>query len=285
MRHAKRSALFQPHPHEVVLNMSTPITITRLKKLKAEGQKIAVLTAYDASFAQILAQAGVEVLLVGDSLGMVIQGRDTTLPVSVDEMIYHCANVRRGAGDALVVADMPFMSYNSPQEGLHHAGRLMKEGGAHVVKLEGGATVLETVALMSRYGIPVCAHLGLLPQSVHKVGGYRVQGRERDEAAAILADAKALEAAGADMLVLECVPAGLAGDISRALTIPVIGIGAGVQCDGQVLVLYDMLGITPGKRPKFSKDFLAEAGNIPAAITAYVNAVKNAQFPGPEHSF
>ncbi|MEW5756523.1 MAG: 3-methyl-2-oxobutanoate hydroxymethyltransferase [Pseudomonadota bacterium] len=265
--------------------MNAPISIARLKKMKAEGQKIAVLTAYDASFAQILAQAGVEVLLVGDSLGMVIQGRDTTLPVSVDEMVYHCASVRRGAGTALVVVDMPFMSYNSPQEGLHNAGRLMKEGGAHMVKLEGGAMVLETVALMSRYGIPVCAHLGLLPQSVHKLGGYRVQGREQDEAAAILADAKALEAAGADMLVLECVPANLAGDISRALKIPVIGIGAGVQCDGQVLVLYDMLGITPGKRPKFSKDFLAEAGNIPGAITAYVTAVKGGQFPGPEHSF
>jgi len=264
--------------------MST-VTIATLRKMKEQGQKFACLTAYDASFAALLEEAGVEVLLVGDSLGNVVQGWDTTLPVSVEEMIYHAAAVRRGRRNALLVVDLPFMSYATPEQALLNAGRLMKEGGAQVVKIEGGQVMLETVKLLSQHGVPVCAHLGLMPQSVHKVGGYRVQGRERREATLMIEEASALQDAGADMLVLECVPQTLGAEISRQLTIPVIGIGAGAQTDGQVLVLYDMLGITPGKRPKFAKDFLAEAGSLPAAIKAYVDEVKAGRFPGTEHCY
>jgi 3-methyl-2-oxobutanoate hydroxymethyltransferase len=225
------------------------ITLSTLFQMKQRGERIAVLTAYDASFARILDEAGVDVLLVGDSLGMVIQGRESTLPVDVDEMVYHTQCVVRGRRRALLVADMPFMSYGSPEQALHNAGRLMKEGGAHMVKLEGGAVQLETVRRLADHGIPVCAHLGLLPQSVYKLGGYRVQGRDEASARKMREDALALQAAGAQMLVLECVPRGLAGEIRASLRIPVIGIGAGPDCDGQVLVLYDLLGITPGKPP------------------------------------
>lgn len=261
------------------------ITVSTLRKLKQAGEKFTCLTAYDASFAQLLDEAGVEVLLVGDSLGMVVQGQDSTLPVSVTDMIYHSLNVRRGTSHALIVCDMPFMSYSTPAQALNNAGRLMKEGGAQMVKLEGGAVVLDTVRELTSHGIPVCAHLGLLPQSVNKLGGYKVQGRDAADAQNILQDAKDLQNAGADLLVLECVPTALARNISETLEIPVIGIGAGPDTDAQVLVLYDVLGITPGERPRFSKDFLAEAGSIPAAISAFVKAVKDGRFPRPEHSF
>ena len=261
------------------------ITVTSLRGMKQAAEKIAVLTAYDASFAHILDEAGVEILLVGDSLGMVVQGRETTLPVTLDDMIYHTRMVAAGSQRALIMADMPFMSYANPQQALENAGRLMKEGGAHMVKLEGGAPLVETVRGLSAYGIPVCAHLGLLPQSVHKLGGYRVQGKDAESAEHMLLDARAMEAAGADVLLLECVPATLAVEIAAALEIPVIGIGAGPGVDAQVLVLYDMLGITPGKRPRFSQDFLQQGGDIRAAVTAYVQAVKSGAFPAAEQSF
>ena len=261
------------------------ITVSTLQQMKQEGEKFAVLTAYDASFAQLIDEAGVEVLLVGDSLGMVIQGKESTIPVSVDEMVYHSSLVARAARNALVIADMPFMSYATTEQALDNAARLMKEGGAQMVKLEGGAQRLEAVRRLSENGVPVCAHLGLLPQSVHKLGGYKIQGREEAAAEQMVADAKALEEAGADLLVLECVPRALAKRISESLIIPVIGIGAGVDTDGQVLVLYDMLGITPGKRPSFSHDFLAEAGSVAAAIKAYADQVKAGSFPTAQHGF
>lgn len=261
------------------------ISTSTLRKMKQAGEKIACLTAYDASFARILDEEGVEILLVGDSLGMVIQGHDSTLPVSLNDMIYHTRMVRAASEKALIMVDMPFMSYSNPTQALDSAGRLMKEGGAHMVKLEGGALMVETVREIATHGIPVCAHLGLLPQSVNKLGGYKVQGRDEKAAQTMLADAQAMEAAGADVLLLECVPSALAADITAVVEIPVIGIGAGPKCDSQVLVLYDMLGITPGKRPRFSKDFLQEAGDIRAAVRAYVQAVKDGSFPADEHSF
>lgn len=259
------------------------ITIRTLNDMKTRGEKIAVLTSYDASFTRQAEHAGIDVLLIGDSLGMVVQGHESTLPVTLDDMIYHTANVARASERALIVADLPFMSHNDPLQALASAGALMKRGGAHMVKLEGGAPQMDVVQALTERGVPVCGHLGLLPQSVHRLGGYRVQGRERDDATRILEDASALAKAGAQMLVLECVPAILAAEITRVVPIPVIGIGAGAETDGQVLVLYDMLGITPGKRPKFSKDFLADAGSIPAALRAYVQAVKEGRFPETAH--
>lgn len=261
------------------------ITLPHLRGLKKNGEKIACLTAYDASFAALLEQSGVEIVLVGDSLGMVIQGHDSTLPVTVDDMVYHCRQVRRGGQRLLRVADMPFMSYAQPADALRNAARLMGEGGAQMVKLEGGAWLLETVRLLTERGIPVCGHLGLTPQAVHQLGGYRVQGRDEKNASRIRQEALDLQAAGAALLVLECVPARLAAEISGELEIPVIGIGAGVDCDGQVLVVYDMLGITPGKPPSFVKNFLAGRDSIPAALRAYVEAVKSRTFPSLAHSF
>jgi 3-methyl-2-oxobutanoate hydroxymethyltransferase len=258
---------------------SHPLTLTHLRKMKSEGQKIACLTAYDASFAARLELAGVDIALVGDSLGMVIQGYDSTLPVTMDDMVYHCRHVRRGSQRMFLIADMPFMSYAAPAAALENAARLMREGHAQMVKLEGGAWLIDTIRLLTERGIPVCGHLGLMPQSVHQLGGYRVQGRSDSDAQRIFDDALALQDAGASLLVLECIPPALAQRISAALQIPVIGIGAGVHCDGQVLVLYDMLGITPGKRPSFSKNFLESAGSIPAALQAYVQAVKSGEFP------
>jgi len=260
-------------------------TIATLMQMKQEGEKITMLTSYDASFTRVLEAAGVDSILVGDSLGMVIQGQESTLPVSVEEMVYHTRCVARGRSEALLIADMPFMSYSTADTALRNASYLMKEGGAHMVKLEGGAPQLETVRQLTMHGIPVCAHLGLQPQSVHKLGGYRVQGKDQESAREIKEDAMALEAAGAQMLVLECVPQALAAEITRLLKIPVIGIGAGVDCDGQVLVVYDMLGITSGRRPRFVKDFLKEAGSVPEAVSAYVQAVKEKRFPAEEHSF
>jgi len=261
------------------------LTLTQLRKLKTQGEKITCLTVYDASFATLLDQAGVEILLVGDSLGMVIQGHETTLPVTVEHMIYHCQPVYRGSQKALLIVDMPFMSYATPDLALHSAARLLQEGQAQVVKLEGGNWLVETVRLLTERGIPVCAHLGLTPQSIHRLGGYRIQGRTESEANNLRHDALALQSAGAALLVLECVPGKLAAEITQSLDIPVIGIGAGPTCDAQVLVLYDMLGITPGKRPSFSKDFLSETGSITTAIEAFIKAVKAGLFPGPEHTF
>lgn len=261
------------------------LSLTALRKMKSAQEKIAVLTAYDASFSHALEEAGVEVILVGDSLGMVIQGQESTVPVTVDDMIYHTANVVRGCNTPFVIADMPFMSYANADQAIANAARLMAEGGAQMVKLEGGAVIVDTVAQLTARGIPVCAHLGLLPQSVHRLGGYIVQGREQQAAEELLADALQLEQAGADMLVLECVPAVLAKRVTEALSIPVIGIGAGKDCDGQVLVIYDMLGLTPGKRPRFSHDFLADTGSIQAALASYVHAVKASEFPTADQQF
>ncbi len=261
------------------------VTVATLRKLKRNGEKIACLTAYDASFAAMVDGAGVEVVLVGDSLGMVVQGRETTVPVSMDDMVYHSRAAARGQRRALLMVDMPFMSYATPAQALLNAARLMQEGGAHMVKLEGGAIQVDTVSNLTARGIPVCAHLGLQPQSVHRLGGYRVQGREAAAAEAMLQDAQALQEAGADVLILESVPSALAARITAQMTIPVIGIGAGPDCDGQVLVLYDMLGITQGKTPKFARNFMPGHDNVQAAMAAYVEAVKSGTFPAPEHCF
>lgn len=258
------------------------VTLTTLRAMKRRGERFACLTAYDASFTRLLEEAGVEVLLVGDSLGMVIQGHTSTLPVTVADMIYHSRCVSRVRRRALVMADMPFMSVATPAQALGNAARLMQEGGAHVVKIEGGRVMADTVRHLSERGVPVCAHLGLLPQSVHKLGGYRVQGRG-GQAETLFEDARTLVQAGADVLLLECVPVALARRITEAVPVPVIGIGAGPACDGQVLVLYDMLGITPGRRPRFSKDFLAGKADVRAAVQDYVRSVKDGRFPAPEH--
>ena len=264
--------------------MPSRVTVTSLRKMKQTGEKIAMLTAYDASFARVLDNQGVDIILVGDSLGMVIQGHDTTVPVTMDEMVYHTRAVTQASQRALVIGDLPFMSYTSPEMALRNSARLMQEGRAHMVKLEGGAPQVATVAQLAHHGVPVCAHLGLQPQSVHKLGGYRVQGRDEAVAKQMLEDAKALQDAGADLLVLECVPVQVAATISQALSIPVIGIGAGRECDGQVLVLHDMLGIS-AKAPKFSQDFIGEGATIPQAVAAYVQAVKANTFPQDQHCF
>lgn len=262
-----------------------PVTVPQLSAWKAEGRRIAMVTAYDASFAAQVDAAGIDVVLVGDSLGMVIQGHDSTLPVRIDQMVYHSAAVARGLRRALLVADFPFMADRDVQHALESAHRLMGEGGAAMVKLEGAGPMCEVIEALASRGIPVCGHLGLTPQSVHKLGGYRVQGRGQEAAEQVVADAQAVAAAGADLLVLECVPAALATRIAGTLAIPVIGIGAGAGCDGQVLVLYDLLGITPGKRPRFSRDFLADHGSIPAALAAYAAAVREGRFPGDAEQY
>jgi len=260
------------------------VTLSTLKAMRGKGEKIAVLTCYDASFARVLDAAGVDVLLVGDSLGMVVQGHASTLPVKLAEMVYHTRCVAAGAERSFVVADLPFGSYQpSPERAFSAAARLMA-AGAHMVKMEGGAVMVDTVAFLTQRGIPVCAHLGLLPQSVNQLGGYRVQGREDEAAAQLIADARALEAAGAGLVVLEMVPAALAQAVTAALSIPTIGIGAGAGCSGQVLVLYDMLGLYP-HAPKFSKNFLEGSNGIEAAARAYVAAVRSGSFPAAEHSF
>ena len=259
-------------------------TVTTLRKMKQDNEKIVMLTAYDSSFGRVLDEQGVDVILIGDSLGMVIQGYPTTIPVSVDDMIYHTRAVSAVAQTALVLADLPFMSYTSPEMALRNCARLMQESNAHMVKLEGGAPQVETVKQLTHHGVPVCAHLGLQPQSVHKLGGYRVQGRDEAVAKQMREDALALQDAGADMILLECVPEVLATAITQAVDVPVIGIGAGRSCDGQVLVLHDMLGITP-RAPRFSQDFMQGGRNIPQAIRAYVEAVKSGSFPADVHCF
>ena len=264
--------------------MNKAVTLSTLKAMRERGEKIAVLTCYDASFAHVLDAAGVDVLLVGDSLGMVIQGHASTLPVKLAEMSYHTRCVAAGTGRAFLVADLPFGSYQpSPERAYASAARLMA-AGAHMVKLEGGAVMVDTVAFLTQRGIPVCAHLGLLPQSVNQLGGYKVQGREDAAATQLIADAQALESAGAGLIVLEMVPADLARRITDSLAIPTIGIGAGIDCSGQVLVLYDILGLVP-RAPRFSKNFLDGADGIEAAARAYVTAVKAGTFPTADHAF
>lgn len=261
------------------------ITLTTLQAMYGKDEKIAVLTCYDASFAALLEAQGVDILLVGDSLGMVLQGHETTLPVSLDDMVYHTACVARGAKQAFIIGDMPFGTFQiSPQETFANAARLMA-AGAHMIKLEGGAVMVETVEFLAGRGIPVCGHIGLTPQSVHQIGGYRLQGKEAAAGRKLLEDAVALEQAGAAMLVLETIPALLAAEITAALSIPTIGIGAGAACSGQVLVLYDMLDIYPGKKARFAKNFLQGAGSIAVAVKNYVAEVKAGSFPAPEHSF
>ncbi|HJX18555.1 MAG TPA: 3-methyl-2-oxobutanoate hydroxymethyltransferase [Acidiferrobacterales bacterium] len=262
-----------------------PVTITTLRELKQAGQKITCLTAYDYSFASLLDRAGLDAIMVGDSLGMTMQGHASTLPVTIDDMAYHCACVARGVTRALIIGDMPFGSYQvSPEQAFENAAILM-QAGAQVVKLEGGAPMAGTVRFLVGRGIPVCAHLGLTPQSVHQLGGYRVQGRDEAAAARLRDDANQLQAAGACLLVLEAVPAALAKAISAELAIPTIGIGAGADTDGQVLVLQDMLGLYPRPSPKFSRNFMQGAESIEAAVKAYVEAVRGKTFPGPEHSY
>ena len=260
-----------------------PMTLQRLRAMHAEGEKIAMLTCYDASFARLLDDAGVDVLLVGDSLGMVLQGHDSTVPVSLDEMAYHTQCVARGNGHAWIIGDLPFGSYHASfDQAMQSAARLM-QSGAHMVKLEGGGWTADTVRFLIERGIPVCAHLGLTPQSVHALGGYRVQGRDAQGAQTLRRHARELADAGAAMLVLELMPSALAGELTAALPIPVIGIGAGAECSGQVLVLHDMLGITQGKLPRFVRNFMhdddaADAG-VEAAVRRFVAAVKDGSFP------
>lgn len=262
-----------------------PVTLATLQRMKADGEKIASLTCYDASFALLLDAAGVDVVLVGDTLGMVIQGHDTTVPVSMDHMVYHCAAVARGLQRPFLIGDMPFMSYPTKELALANAVRLMQEGGAQMVKLESGGKQSDIVEFLAGHDIAVCAHLGLKPQSVHKTGGFRVQGREREAAARLLEEARLLEAAGADIVLLECVPSALGKSITEALHVPVIGIGAGPDVDGQILVTYDMLDITTGRKPRFVRNFMEGAGNNLEAMQRYVSAVKAREYPAPEHSF
>lgn len=262
-----------------------PVTVSRLQRYRADGHRIVCLTAYDYTFGHVLDRAGVDVILVGDSLGMVMQGRSSTLPVTVDDIVYHTRCVAAAKGRALLMADLPFLSYTDEASALANAGRLMKEGGAEMVKLEGGADQAGVVRALSQAGVPVCAHLGLQPQLVHKIGGYRVQGRDAGAADGMIADAEALQAAGADVMLVECIPAALSERLVSVLDIPVIGIGAGPACDGQILVVQDMLGITPGKRPKFSKDFMDGAASIDEAIRRYASDVREGRFPADEHSF
>lgn len=261
------------------------ITVPYLKKLKQQGEKFACLTAYDYSFARLVEQCGVEVVLVGDSLGMVIQGHDTTLSVTLEDISYHATTVKAGLNNTMLMLDMPFGSLNSPQQALDNASQLLKATQGQVVKLEGGATQLKTVEILSKFGIASCAHLGLQPQLVHKMGGYRVQGKNKAAADQMIETARDLEQAGADLLLLECVPAGLAASITSTLEIPVIGIGAGIDVDGQILVLHDILNVTEGKKPKFSKNFMQGQPSIQAAVSRYVSEVKRGQFPDQSHSF
>ncbi len=259
------------------------ITLSSLQGFKETKEKFTCIAAYDAAFAQIISDAGVECILVGDSLGMVLQGHDSTLPVTIDQMVYHTNCVKRANPRSIIMADMPFMTYGTLSDTLNNASKLMQAGG-QVVKLEGGSWLSDTIKQLSRCGIPSCIHMGLTPQSVNKFGGYKVQGRQLDHAKQMSEDALRVQDAGADILLLECVPTPLAQAITQSLDIPVIGIGAGAVTDAQVLVLYDMLGIT-SKAPKFAKNFLLECDDIPSALAAYVAEVKSGQFPTAEHSF
>ncbi|MBL4830280.1 MAG: 3-methyl-2-oxobutanoate hydroxymethyltransferase [Aliivibrio sp.] len=260
------------------------ITISDLLSWKQEGKKFASITAYDASFAQLFEQQEMPVILVGDSLGMVLQGHSDTLPVTTDEIAYHTRCVRSGSPNSLLMADMPFMSYATPEQACENAAKLM-QAGANMVKIEGGEWVAETIQKLTERAVPVCAHLGLTPQSVNILGGYKIQGRDQDQADQMVRDALTLQSAGAQIVLLECVPASLAERITKALQIPVIGIGAGNVTDGQILVMHDMLGISANYMPRFSKNFLAESGNISSAVSQYINDVEQGIFPSSEHTF
>ena len=260
------------------------VTVNTLKEIKQSGEKFTCLTSYDATFAQLVSSAGVEVILIGDSLGMVLQGNDSTLPVTIEDMAYHTQCVANGNQGALLMADMPFMSYATPEQAMETAAELM-QSGAHMVKMEGGDWLVETTRLLSERGIPTCLHLGLTPQTVNKMGGYKVQGRQDQQAEKMVADAVALAEAGADIILLECVPSELAQRITEAVDAPVIGIGAGNKTDGQVLVIHDMLGATTGHRPKFVKNFLEGSGTIQGAIEGFISEVKSGAFPSEEHTF
>ena len=260
------------------------ITVNTLQKMKAEGNKIAMLTAYEASFAALMDEAGVDVLLVGDSLGMTVQGRTSTLPVSLRDMCYHTEAVVRGTKNAMIVSDLPFGAYQQSKEQAFNAAAELMAAGAHMVKLEGGVWMAETTEFLQIRGIPVCAHIGLTPQSVFAFGGYKVQGRG-DKAQALLNDAKAHDEAGAAIVLMECVPAQLAKQVTESVVCPTIGIGAGVDCDGQVLVMHDMLGVFPGKTARFVKNFMQGKDSVQAAVKAYVDEVKAQTFPAPEHTF
>ncbi|THF55381.1 3-methyl-2-oxobutanoate hydroxymethyltransferase [Pseudothauera rhizosphaerae] len=268
------------------LQDTRPVTLFELGKMRAEGRKIAVLTGYDASFAALEERTGIDVILIGDSLGNVLQGQKSTLPVTMEHMVYHTESVVRGCSRPFIVADLPFGSYHeSPAQAMRNAARLMA-AGAQMVKLEGGAFMAETVHFLVERGVPVCAHIGLTPQSVHQLGGYRVQGRSEEGAARLKADALALEQAGAALMVMEMVPATVAKEVTAALsTMATIGIGAGPDCDGQVLVLHDLLGVYPGKTARFVKNFMEGAASIEEAVARYVAAVKDGSFPAPEHCY
>ena len=262
-----------------------PVNVASLRKMKEQGEKITCITCYDASYAALVDAAGLDVVLVGDSLGMVIQGHDTTVPVTLENMIYHCKAVAKGLYRPFLMADMPFMTYTSREQALQNAVRLMQEGGAKMVKLEGGAGQAEIVEFLASHDIAVCAHLGLRPQSVHKTGGFRVQGREEAAAEQMRHDAKLLQDAGADVVLLECIPSALGKQITEELHVPVIGIGAGPDTDGQILVIYDVLDITPGRKPRFVQNFQQGHDSPLAALEAYGKAVKDKAYPAPEHCF
>lgn len=262
-----------------------PVNVATLASMKAEGVPIACITAYDASFAALVDRAGIDVVLVGDSLGMVIQGHDTTVPVTVDDIIYHSRTVARGLHHAFLMADMPFMSYTSPSQALDNAVRLMQDGGAMMIKLEGGAGQIEIVEHLARHDIPVCAHIGLKPQSVHKIGGFKVQGRDPAKAREMVEAAKRLEGVGADIVLLECVPNELGAAVRDAISLPVIGIGAGPDVDGQILVLYDVLGITLGRTPRFVRNYSPGANGPLEAVGAFIASVKDRSYPAAEHCF
>ena len=259
-------------------------TLHTLSSMKQRGEKITCLTSYDATFTHWLNAAGVDMILVGDSLGMVLQGQDSTLPVDIDDMVYHTHCVKAGNQHCLIMADMPFMTYRTIEQAMTNATALM-QAGAQIVKLEGGLWLQDTVAKLYEQGIPVCAHLGLTPQAINKLGGYRVQGRTPEQAQNMLDEALALEAAGASMILLECVPASVGKAITEAVSVPVVGIGAGPDTDAQVLVLHDILGLSPGKQTRFVKNFMAQEHNVQDALAAYVKEVKDQTFPGPEHCF
>jgi 3-methyl-2-oxobutanoate hydroxymethyltransferase len=263
------------------------VTVQTLRAMTSRSERITMVTAYDATFARMLDQGGADILLVGDSLGMVVQGHDTTLPVTLDEMIYHCRAVARGSERAHLVGDMPFMSYQiCAEEALRNAGRMLAEGGMHAVKLEGGADIAPTIRRLVSAGIPVMGHVGLTPQSVHAMGGFRVQGKREEDAQRVLDDARAVADAGAYAVVLEGIPSRLASHITAQLPVATIGIGAGPHCDGQVLVLHDFLGLDNGhRRPKFVKDFLAEGGSVAGAVEAYCAAVRDGSFPDAQHAY
>ncbi len=262
-----------------------PLTLQDFARMRADGEKIACMTAYDASFAKLEDDAGVEWVLVGDSLGMVIHGQPSTVAVSVDDMVYHCRATAHGLQRGFLVADMPFLSFSTTDEAMFNARRLMQQGYAKMVKLEGGAVQAEIVHFLTQRGVPVCGHLGLRPQLIHKLGGFKVQGRDSAVADEMIEDAKVLQQAGADMLLLECVPNSLAKRISEAASVPVIGIGAGPDVDGQILVLHDVIGVSRGRRPRFVRDFLADSGDVESAIRRYVAAVKSGEYPAVEHTF